>query len=79
LDIEPLLAASEHLGLEDHKSQLVFMFKHMYDCFTDKDCELIELNPLALTTEGTLMAADSKVIIDDNALFRQGELKAEED
>jgi succinyl-CoA synthetase beta subunit len=51
----------------------------MYDCLIDKDCELIEINPLALTKEGTLVAADSKVVIEDNSLFRQPELKAEED
>jgi len=71
LEIEPLIEASKHLDLEDHKSQLVFLFKHLYDCLQDKDCDLIEINPLALTREGTIVAADSKVIIDDNALFRQ--------
>jgi succinyl-CoA synthetase beta subunit len=46
------------------------MFKHLFDCFVEKDCDLIEINPLALTKEGTLIAADSKIVIDDNALFR---------
>ncbi len=48
----------------------MFLFKHLYDCLKDKDCDLIEINPLALTKEGTLVAADSKIVIDDNALFR---------
>jgi len=34
---------------------------------------------LALTSDGTLVAADTKIIIDDNALFRQAELKSLED
>lgn len=44
--------------------------KHMHDCFFEKDCDLIEINPLVLTEEGHIMAADSKITIDDNAVFR---------
>jgi succinyl-CoA synthetase beta subunit len=36
----------------------------------EKDCDLIEVNPLALTTDGHIVAADSKVTVDDNASFR---------
>jgi len=45
----------------------------------EKDADLIEINPLALLKDGTIVAADSKVTIDDNAVFRQPDLKAEED
>lgn len=48
----------------------MFLFKHLYDCFIEKDADLIEINPLALLADGTIVAADSKVTIDDNALFR---------
>ena len=44
--------------------------KHLYDCFLEKDCDLIEINPLVLTDDGQIMAADSKITIDDNATFR---------
>jgi succinyl-CoA synthetase beta subunit len=74
-----LLAAAKTLGLEDHKTQVVFLMKHMYDCFLEKDCDMIEINPLALTSDGTIVAADSKIVIDDNAVFRQKDIKAEED
>lgn len=70
VDIEPLLKACSDLGLDEHKSQMVFLFKHLYDCFLEKDCELIEINPVALTREGSILAADSKIVIDDNAMFR---------
>lgn len=53
--------------------------KHIYDCFLEKDCDMIEINPLVLTSEGQIMAADSKITIDDNAVFRQKDIKAEED
>ena len=42
--------------------------------FRALDCLLIEINPLALTTEGALICADAKVMIDDNAQFRQPDL-----
>jgi succinyl-CoA synthetase beta subunit len=74
-----LLLAAKNLDLEDFKSQVVFLFKHMYDCFMEKDADLIEVNPLALLSDGTIVAADSKITIDDNAIFRQPDMKAEED
>jgi len=36
----------------------------------EKDCELAEVNPLAVGNDGRLLALDGKVIVDDNALFR---------
>ena len=39
----------------------------------EKECELAEINPLALGNDGLLMPLDAKVIIDDNALFRHPE------
>jgi len=39
----------------------------------EKECELAEINPLAVGGDGTLMPLDAKVIIDDNALFRHPE------
>jgi succinyl-CoA synthetase beta subunit len=41
--------------------------------FIDSDANLAEINPLVLTPEGRVMAADAKIIIDDNGLFRQNE------
>ncbi|MEI7999556.1 MAG: ATP-grasp domain-containing protein, partial [Candidatus Omnitrophota bacterium] len=42
--------------------------------FFEKDCSLAEINPFVINGEGNLMAADAKVIIDDNALYRQEEV-----
>jgi succinyl-CoA synthetase beta subunit len=41
----------------------------------EKEAELAEINPAAVLDDGSLMALDAKVIIDDNALFRRPELK----
>ena len=45
-------------------------------CFEESDAELAEINPLVITREGTLLALDGKMVIDDNALLRQPELAA---
>lgn len=39
----------------------------------EQECELAEINPLAIRSDGSLLALDSKVILDDNALFRHPE------
>jgi len=44
--------------------------------FFEKDCSLAEINPFVINSEGNLMAADAKVIFDDNALERHPELIA---
>ena len=41
----------------------------------EKEAELAEINPVAILQDGSFMALDSKVIIDDNAMFRHPELK----
>jgi succinyl-CoA synthetase beta subunit len=42
----------------------------LYNAFMDGDCTLAEINPLAVTPEGRVIALDAKVILDDNADFR---------
>ena len=44
--------------------------------FFEKDCSLAEINPFVINGEGNLIAADAKVIIDDNGLFRQEKVQA---
>jgi succinyl-CoA synthetase beta subunit len=41
--------------------------------FIDSDASLAEINPLALTRDGKVLAADAKILLDDNALFRHKE------
>jgi succinyl-CoA synthetase beta subunit len=42
--------------------------------FVDKDCSLVEINPLVVTGKGDLLALDAKMSFDDNAQFRHKEL-----
>ena len=73
------MKAADHLGIPDQRSQLVWLMKSLYDCFMAKDCDMVEINPLITTKDGTVMAADSKVTVDGNAGFRQQDLRDMED
>jgi len=55
------------------QGQLVSMIKQLVKAYVESDAEMIEINPCALTPDGKLIAADAKVSIDDNALFRHKE------
>jgi succinyl-CoA synthetase beta subunit len=48
----------------------------LYRCYTEGDCDLAEINPLILTTDGRVHALDAKVSLDDNAAFRHPEWDA---
>lgn len=56
-------------------SELARILENLYKVGMDNDAELIEMNPLVETNDGEFMAADARIIIDDNALFRHQELK----
>ncbi|ARI77495.1 ADP-forming succinate--CoA ligase subunit beta [Halobacillus mangrovi] len=46
----------------------------LYDVFVKKDCSVAEINPLVTTGDGDVLALDSKLNFDDNALFRQKDI-----
>ena len=60
---------------EDAKNQIAALYK----LFLEKDCTMVEVNPLAEDTDGNLVAADAKLGFDDNAAYRQKELFAMKD
>jgi len=45
-----------------------------YNCFQEYDCRTLEINPLVKTEDGLFFAVDAKIVIDDSALSRQGDL-----
>ncbi|MCG2887626.1 MAG: ADP-forming succinate--CoA ligase subunit beta [Vulcanisaeta sp.] len=72
-------SVARKLGLEGTAAQdFVTVVKAMYRVFTEYDAELVEINPLALTTDGQLVAIDVKVMIDDNALYRHPDINVED-
>ncbi len=51
----------------------VKLMMNLYRCCLEKDCSLVEINPLVVTRTDWLMAMDAKINFDDNALFRHHE------
>ncbi|HYJ58211.1 MAG TPA: ADP-forming succinate--CoA ligase subunit beta [Methyloceanibacter sp.] len=50
------------------------LVKSLYRLFVEKDASLVEINPLVVTKEGTLLCLDAKIGFDDNALFRHKDI-----
>jgi len=50
------------------------MLRNLYKLFVDYDCSLLEINPLVITKEETVVALDAKVNFDSNALFRHKDI-----
>jgi succinyl-CoA synthetase beta subunit len=66
----------EALGLTGEAwKQLPPFLRNLYRLFVEKDCSMVEINPLVVTAQGDLTALDAKISFDDNALFRHPEIK----
>jgi len=50
------------------------LLKQLCQFFIDKDCSMVEINPLVVTADGDLVVGDAKVTFDDNAMFRHQDL-----
>ena len=51
------------------------MLENLYKVFIDVDASLLEINPLVVTTDGKLVAADAKINIDDDAVYRHENIR----
>ena len=64
------------LGLNDKQvGQLARIMLSIFHAFNARDLSLVEINPLVVTRDGSLLALDAKIQVDDNALFRQKALE----
>jgi len=65
------------LGLEGKQvKQCVDLVNRLYRMFNERDCEMLEINPLIVTKAGDLVCLDAKMGFDSNALYRQKEILA---
>ena len=80
VQVDPVLGLQDYqsrrlgfaLELNDaQRKQLATILQGLYRLFIDKDLSLVEINPLAILTDGSLAALDGKINVDDNALYRQ--------
>jgi succinyl-CoA synthetase beta subunit len=67
------------LEISGDKSAAIEQVKALYGVFRDSDCTMVEVNPLAEDSNGTLIAADAKLGFDDNTAFRQKDIFAQRD
>lgn len=57
-------------------SDAVDLFQKLYQLYMDKDCTIVEINPLVLTESHNLLAVDVKLNFDSNALYRHKDIVA---
>jgi len=83
--VDPALGLTGHqarelafaLGLEgDSWKKGAAFFQNLYRLFVEKDCSMVEINPLVVTKTGDVTALDAKIGFDDNALFRHPDVLA---
>lgn len=68
------------LGLKGNEvNAFAQIFVRLAKLFIEKDLALVEINPLVVTTDSELLCLDAKISVDNNALYRQPELKAMQD
>jgi succinyl-CoA synthetase beta subunit len=68
------------MGLDKDKlKDFSLILRGLYKAFLENDASLAEINPLAVDGEGRLQVVDAKILIDDNALYRQKALEAMRD
>jgi succinyl-CoA synthetase beta subunit len=86
--IDPFLGAQPYQGREmafklglhgPQVRQFVDVFLGLARLFHERDCALLEINPLVVTSAGSIHCLDAKLNVDGNALFRQPVLKAMHD
>ncbi|MDW8106170.1 MAG: ADP-forming succinate--CoA ligase subunit beta [Armatimonadota bacterium] len=83
--IDPLLGLTDYATREalygagipqEQIRPLSAMVQALYRAYIAVDANLAEINPCVLTTDGRFIAADAKITLDENALFRQKRLEA---
>ena len=70
-DIAGMLAG---LDLGAAEAQIAGILARLYAAYRARDAELVEINPLALLADGRVVALDCKFVLDDAAIFRQGDI-----
>lgn len=80
INVDPVLGLQDYqcrqigfaLDMDDaQRKQLQSILHGLYRLFNERDLSLVEINPLAILSDGSLSALDAKINVDDNALFRQ--------
>ena len=85
LPVDPSIGFQQYQGRElalalglggDLMRPAVQAMSGLYRAFVENDCSLAEINPLVVTTDARLLAADAKLNVDDSALYRHKDIAA---
>ncbi len=79
ISIQPYHCREVAFGLNlspDLARQFYGLLTNLYRLFVSLDCSLVEINPLVVTAENSIIALDAKIDIDGNGLFRHEDLLA---
>jgi succinyl-CoA synthetase beta subunit len=88
LPLHPLIGLQEHevrrtsffLGIPaELRKDFASVLRGLFAAFVESDADLAEVNPLAVTDDGELLALDAKIVLDDSALPRHADLEAMRD
>ena len=88
LPLHPLIGLQEFetrrigffLGIPaDLRKDFATVMRGLYAAFVESDADLAEINPLVVTANGTLLALDAKIVLDDSALPRHPDLESMRD
>ncbi|MCL5665219.1 MAG: ADP-forming succinate--CoA ligase subunit beta [Candidatus Thermoplasmatota archaeon] len=81
--VDPILGYSDYLGREisqflglskDISKDFMSILRNLYNVYVGEDCELVEINPLVITKEGKMIAADSKIVMDTDSMYRHRDI-----
>ena len=70
IDIKELLVIGENLGIAARAHTLSFLVKNLFECFEQRDCENITINPLIYTKQKKFLAANPRITIDPRSHYR---------
>ncbi len=76
-DASELAAVLADAGCPQPVDEVAAVAARLFDAFVDADAELLEINPLAITAKGNVVAVDGKLTVDDSAVGRQEKLAAQ--
>ncbi len=70
-----VLAKNASMNAPDKLREIQKVVLALWDVARDYDAMMLEINPLAVTTDGRVLALDARIEVDDNALFRHKEFE----
>ena len=78
LGLQPFQGRKIAYGLnlgQEHIRSVTSLAQNLYRAFIETDASLVEINPLVITKDGKVLAADAKLDIDDDAIFRHKDMQ----